>query len=144
MRMSVVRVVAITPARCFYRATLNPAATGRPPHRRFILDSHRTRIVHRIAISRAAISPRPPAPFPLPRLFAMRFSFSLPMLSLVSIALGGGCLLAFRLIGSSIDEHGFLHEPFGLLPIGWTLILGGAVAMLVAGLGAMARRQRPD
>lgn len=57
----------------------------------------------------------------------------LTILSLALIALGGACLLAFNLIGSTIDAQGMLHEPFGLIPIGWLLILGGA-ALGLAGL----------
>ncbi|MBU1017678.1 DUF3955 domain-containing protein [Patescibacteria group bacterium] len=34
------------------------------------------------------------------------------------IILGMTCSLAFNLIGSYLDENGFLHEPFALIPIG--------------------------
>jgi len=30
-----------------------------------------------------------------------------------------GCLLAFWLIGSTVDEAGILHEPFALIPLAW-------------------------
>jgi hypothetical protein len=43
------------------------------------------------------------------------------------------------LIGSTIDEQGFLHEPFGLLPIGWLLIFVGAVMAIIAGIRALLR-----
>jgi len=56
------------------------------------------------------------------------------ILSLALIALGGACLLAFHLIGSTIDAQGMLHEPFGLIPIGWLLIVGGAAAGVVAAI----------
>lgn len=58
----------------------------------------------------------------------------LPTLSFVLLALGGACLLAFNLIGSTIDAQGMLHEPFGLIPIGWLLILGGAAVGVVAAI----------
>lgn len=73
----------------------------------------------------------------------MRTSLFYPaVLSLVLLALGGGCLLAFAAIGSTIDEHGFLHEPFGLLPIGWLLIVCGSVAAIVATARAVRRKRR--
>jgi len=40
----------------------------------------------------------------------------------VLLLIGVGCLVAFSLIGSSVDQDGFLKEPFPLLPIGWLLI----------------------
>lgn len=40
---------------------------------------------------------------------------------------GGLCLLAFNLIGSTVDAQGVLHEPFGLLPIGFLLMILGAL-----------------
>ncbi|MGO4262608.1 DUF3955 domain-containing protein [Lysobacter sp. TAB13] len=70
---------------------------------------------------------------------AMTRLFSLSTLSLALLALGGGCLLAFGLIGSTIDEQGFLHEPFALLPIGWLLIFTGALLAIVAGVRALLR-----
>ncbi|MBW8809902.1 MAG: DUF3955 domain-containing protein [Lysobacter sp.] len=57
-------------------------------------------------------------------------------MSLALLALGCACLLAFNLIGSTIDAQGMLHEPFGLIPIGWLLIVIGAVT----GTIAVARR----
>lgn len=72
----------------------------------------------------------------------MRISlFSPTALSLVLLTLGGGCLLAFAAIGSTIDEHGFLHEPFGLLPIGGLLIVCGGVAAIVAAIRAVRRKR---
>lgn len=37
--------------------------------------------------------------------------------------LGSLCLIAFHLIGSSIDSDGMLHEPFALIPIGLWLVV---------------------
>lgn len=58
----------------------------------------------------------------------------LTTLALVLIALGGACLLTFNLIGSTIDAQGMLHEPFGLIPIGWLLIACGAVAGIITAI----------
>lgn len=41
------------------------------------------------------------------------------------------CLLAFRLLGSSVGPDGFIQEPFGLLPIGYLLVLVGGVATCI-------------
>jgi len=53
-------------------------------------------------------------------------------IGLTSLLLGFGLLAAFRLIGSSVDQDGFLHEPFALLPIGWLFVLLGAAWMVIA------------
>ena len=50
----------------------------------------------------------------------------------VLAAIGVCCLVAFELIGSTVDEDGTLHEPFGLIPIG-LLLLGVAILLLLAG-----------
>lgn len=39
----------------------------------------------------------------------------------VLAAMGLACFVAFELIGSTVDENGTLHEPFGLIPIGFCL-----------------------
>jgi hypothetical protein len=51
----------------------------------------------------------------------------------VSAVLSLCCLAAFRLIGSSVDGQGFLHEPFALVPAGF-LLAGFAVLMGLAAL----------
>lgn len=60
--------------------------------------------------------------------------------------LGSLCLIAFQLIGSSIDSDGMLHEPFALIPIGlWLIVAGalvGAVGLARAAVRALARRRR--
>ena len=63
----------------------------------------------------------------------------LSALSLVSLALGGTCLLAFNLIGSTIDAQGILHEPFGLIPIGWLLIVIGVLTGTAAIIRSLLR-----
>ena len=39
-------------------------------------------------------------------------------LPLVFLILSISCYILFFLIGSEIDDNGYLNEPFGLLPIG--------------------------
>jgi len=39
-------------------------------------------------------------------------------LPLVFFILSISCYIVFFLIGSEIDDNGYLNEPFGLLPIG--------------------------
>lgn len=60
--------------------------------------------------------------------------------------LGSLCLIAFHLIGSSIDGDGMLHEPFALVSIGlWLIVAGalvGAAGLARAALRALARRRR--
>ncbi|MFB2863096.1 DUF3955 domain-containing protein [Aeromonas sp. MdU4] len=51
----------------------------------------------------------------------------------VLAAMGVLCLVAFELIGSTVDENGLLHEPFALIPIG-LLLLGLAFLLLLPGL----------
>ena len=55
------------------------------------------------------------------------------------MGLGVASFMAFSLIGSTLDEEGFLHEPFPLLPLGYLLLLAGAG---VAILGAFRARRR--
>ena len=64
---------------------------------------------------------------------------------MLSLSIGMACLFSFKSIGSTIDENGFLHEPFPLLPIGWLFIFMGICLLLVYGavrifLGWMHRR----
>jgi hypothetical protein len=40
----------------------------------------------------------------------------------ILIVLSIGCLIAYKLIGSSIDANWILIEPFGLIPIGYLLL----------------------
>lgn len=55
------------------------------------------------------------------------------------IALAGAvCLVAFRYVGTTVDQNGLLHEPFALLPIGYSLLFLGA-CLVVYGLVKSAR-----
>jgi len=49
------------------------------------------------------------------------------IISIILIILGLGCTLAYKIIGSSVDENGLLHEPFGLIPIGHLFIFLGII-----------------
>ena len=51
-------------------------------------------------------------------------------ISILLLMTGGLCLLAFNLIGATIDAQGVLHEPFALLPIGFLLIALGALSYI--------------
>jgi hypothetical protein len=51
-------------------------------------------------------------------------------IGIFAISLGLIVLAAFQLIGSAIDANGTRREPFGLLPIGFALLIGGAVTTL--------------
>ncbi|MGY3903178.1 DUF3955 domain-containing protein [Aeromonas lusitana] len=59
------------------------------------------------------------------------------------MVMGIASFMAFSLIGSTLDEEGFLHEPFALLPLGYLLLLMGAVLALVGVIRAR-RRQAPS
>ena len=37
-----------------------------------------------------------------------------------------GCVELYRHLGSHLDADGFLHEPFGLIPLGWAFLFAGA------------------
>lgn len=57
---------------------------------------------------------------------------------------GLACLLAFRLIGSSVDPDGFVQEPFGLLPIGYLLVFVGALVALIGYISLQKRKSNDD
>ena len=41
------------------------------------------------------------------------------------------CFVSFYLIGSEVDENGYLHEPFFLLPIGFICIFLSMILYVV-------------
>jgi Protein of unknown function (DUF3955) len=51
-------------------------------------------------------------------------------LAALLLLLGVVCLISFKLIGSTVDESGFLHEPFMLVIIGWFLIGVGIISFI--------------
>lgn len=46
------------------------------------------------------------------------------------IITGLSCLFCFLMLGSSIDQYGVLHEPFALIPIGYSLIALGLMSVI--------------
>jgi hypothetical protein len=48
-----------------------------------------------------------------------------------------GCYELFHRLGSYVDDQGILHEPFGLIPLGWLFVLAGAVLLVLS----LARRK---
>tara|TARA_X000000368_G_scaffold388756_1_gene350509 strand:- start:4100 stop:4297 length:198 start_codon:yes stop_codon:yes gene_type:complete len=48
------------------------------------------------------------------------------------------CFLLFYLIGSEVDESGYLHEPFFLLPIGFISII---ISMILYVLFAIIKKK---
>lgn len=57
----------------------------------------------------------------------------------LAIVLGLCALLLFQWLGSAIDEHGYLKEPFALVPVGTSLLMGGILAVAI---GLFKRRLR--
>lgn len=41
-------------------------------------------------------------------------------------------VIAFNLVGSTIDAQGILHEPFFLIPLFWLLSLSSIISAIVA------------
>ena len=60
----------------------------------------------------------------------------------VLVVMGLACFVAFELIGATVDEHGLLHEPFALIPIGFLFVTLG-VLLALPGLihGVMVHRR---
>ena len=58
----------------------------------------------------------------------------LKKISFLLLVAGALCLLAFNLIGSTVDAQGVLHEPFGLLPIGFFLMVLGVLIYFYQGV----------
>jgi polyferredoxin len=51
--------------------------------------------------------------------------------SAILFALGGACIIAYRVKGSTVDDAGVLREAFTFIPIGWLFIILGL--LVVAG-----------
>ena len=47
-----------------------------------------------------------------------------------------GCMVAFNLIGSTVDENGMVHEPFFLIPTG---IITFLVSSIIGIIGLVVR-----
>jgi hypothetical protein len=74
----------------------------------------------------------------------MSIRFSLLRVALLLLLIGTGCLVTFQLIGSSVDQNGFVQEPFALIPIGWLFIIVGAIIaaayLIRTGLNKLSRK----
>jgi uncharacterized membrane protein YhaH (DUF805 family) len=60
----------------------------------------------------------------------------------ISLLLGVSAVITivtFITIGSYVDEHGILHEPFVLIPIFWLLTLGSIITTVMALIVRRAR-----
>ncbi|MGY3942574.1 DUF3955 domain-containing protein [Aeromonas tecta] len=64
-------------------------------------------------------------------------------IGMLLIVMGIASFMAFSLIGSTLDQQGFLQEPFALLPLGYLLLLAGA-GLVLFGLVRARRRPRPS
>ena len=42
------------------------------------------------------------------------------------------CYELFHRLGSHVDDQGILHEPFGLIPLGWLFVFAGAVLLVLS------------
>ena len=51
------------------------------------------------------------------------------------------CAVAYRVIGTTVDRKGVLHEPFALIPIGY-LLGGAAIATACAAVLRQGRGQK--
>lgn len=60
--------------------------------------------------------------------------------TIIMILAGIGCFLLVKMIGSTVDKNGFLHEPFFLIPIGYLFLLVG----LVSGIVYLIQRARKN
>ena len=56
----------------------------------------------------------------------------LTRLGLLFLALGLACAVAYRMIGSHLDQNGTLVEPFFLIPLGWLGVVIGLALFLAA------------
>ena len=50
------------------------------------------------------------------------------------LVIGIMCFVSFELIGSEVDENGFINEPFALLPIGFIFTCLSMVLFIVFAL----------
>ena len=55
-------------------------------------------------------------------------------IAITLLVIGIMSFVSFELIGSEVDENGFINEPFALLPIGFILICLSMVLFIVFAL----------
>lgn len=56
-------------------------------------------------------------------------------LSLISIIITVGCIIAYNIIGVNIAQDGTLIEPFFLIPMAWLFALISVVSALIVKIG---------
>ncbi|MDD7910839.1 MULTISPECIES: DUF3955 domain-containing protein [Pseudovibrio] len=54
--------------------------------------------------------------------------------------IGVGCVVAFQMIGSTVDENGLLREPFFLIPMGYLFLAAGLGGLVIMALKRGLRR----
>jgi hypothetical protein len=54
--------------------------------------------------------------------------------ALLCFCVSWACWTAYARIGSTVGPDGILHEPFGLIPLGWLFDFAGLVLLLLAWL----------
>jgi hypothetical protein len=62
-------------------------------------------------------------------------------IGLAFLLVAAACWIGYRLIGSEIDAEGVLHEPFGLIPLGWLSLFGALIAGAVYAFLVSSRPQ---
>ncbi|UTV29178.1 DUF3955 domain-containing protein [Photobacterium atrarenae] len=65
-------------------------------------------------------------------------------LSVVLLGISLICGVSYYLIGSSVDDDGFLVEPFGFIPLFWLFLLLAVVSFVVTRIRAGSRRNHDD
>jgi hypothetical protein len=63
------------------------------------------------------------------------------LISGILITLSLLCVLAFNLIGFYVDEKGFLHELFDLIPIGYLFFFLGVIFGIVGILKTIGKKK---
>jgi len=53
------------------------------------------------------------------------------IIAVIFILIGITCAVSYNLIGSYVDKTGILHEPFGLIPIGYLSIFIGLIVGII-------------
>ncbi|UXH99909.1 DUF3955 domain-containing protein [Photobacterium sp. TY1-4] len=65
-------------------------------------------------------------------------------LSVVLLGISLLCGVSYHLIGSSVDDNGFLVEPFGFIPLFWLFLLLAVVSFVVTWIRVWSRRNHDD
>ncbi|CAJ1178199.1 helix-turn-helix domain-containing protein [Companilactobacillus paralimentarius] len=60
--------------------------------------------------------------------------------TIIMVLAGMGSFLLFKIIGSSLDGNGVLHEPFFLIPVGYLFLMMGLISGLIYLLKKLRKR----